>query len=169
MYAFDNNGYSVVGEYGNAYGWCAYVWNALFEKYVPKEHPYDCWLNKADRVWSLAKGDRLSDCEKYTLMSTFDNALVLKKDIPKLIRYFREFEKLYHDPNVVCHLVKMAWELERISRVKNGVVAIGWNGMSVGDNPWNIYNEKTDDYDAYSIQDGTKHWFLEFLESDSAL
>lgn len=149
-------------EYRNAHGWAAYIWTMLQEKYIGS----GSWLSNPDKVWKLADSDRLTDEEKITLWSTFDRSLVRVSEIPMLIRAYEAFLRKYppHE-HYVCHLPKMIEELKTVHDNPENIVAIGWYGMSVGDNPWSKYDEdKGADVD-YDITIGTEHHFLgDFLK-----
>jgi hypothetical protein len=166
LIAMHDGGTASIAEYSNSYGWCAYVWNALFEKYIEKLHEYDSWLvGDPNRVWDLAKRDDLSPAERVTLAATFDNVVVRVEDLGTVADLFDRFVEMYPPGNYVCHLPAMAEALREIHREPAGAIAVGWYGMSVVDNPW--VGEWVDEFayhEPYDITKGEKHWFLELAE-----
>lgn len=166
LLAFSPEGLTTIEEYKNSHGWCAYVWGMLFDKYITKEDKYDYWLNKPQRLWDLVNDDRLSWTEIVVLRSTFDYALVKTKDVLALADLFDAFVEMYPPVNHVCHLPAMAKDLRTQILDIRDVVAVGWYGMSVGDNPWTTYSEEEDDDVEYDCDTGDKHFFVDVVEPE---
>ena len=160
LLAFKKGGYDVVAEYKNAHGWAAYVWNALFDRYVTKETQYDSWMQKPERVWDLWKGDRLQDYEKFVLLATFDRFMIKIEDMVKAADHFFRFSLAYHNPKAVCHLDEMAKEFVNLSKQSGDYVSVGFYGMSCGENPWLDYNGETDEETRYDVTVGKRHEFV---------
>jgi len=159
---FTKDGIKYLTEYRNAHGWSAYIWTRLHEKYIV----HGSWIFAPQMVWNLVKDDQLTDEEKVTLWSTFDHSLVQISEIPALIRAYKAFLQLYPpEDKWVCHLPAMIDELQSIHDSPEDIIAVGWYGMSVGDNPWSKYNSEKKEYENYDVTTGTKHEFLgSFLE-----
>lgn len=112
--------------------------------------------NEMQEVWDLIKDDRITEYEKICMKSTFDNVLVKKENLPKLIEAFRNFEGQSSLPEQADLI------LEEL-KIDDTFLAIGWNQTSVnGDNWENFgdYNEETELYEPYNINTMDRHWFL---------
>lgn len=87
------------GEIRNAHRGAMAVWTFLEDKYLPPLIKYGQNFSRVvcsndeeiQPLWDLADDTRLTDSERICLLSTFDNVMVLKADIPKLTKAFREF------------------------------------------------------------------------------
>lgn len=155
-----------IGETPNAWRGAMAVWNILDEKYLPPFFPKwgtpgetyhrtscDMGTNTIIReIWELANDDRVSDIDKIVLGTTFDNVIVMSKDIPKLVNAFYEFEG-------ETSLKEQAGIIERALADDPKLMAIGWNQTSVCDDAWVVY-DKRDRSRPYNIKKDTKHWSL---------
>jgi hypothetical protein len=121
----------MAGEIQNSWRGAMAVWNILEDRYLPPKLVYGMKISRmssfspADQqeVWDLVNDTRLTESEKIVLQSTFDNVLVLKDDIYKLTKAFREF-------NGNTSLPEQADLIEQIATHKN-CWAICWNQTSV--------------------------------------
>lgn len=97
-------------EFGNSWGGADRAWDSLFKKYIPKKFEYDNWLLAAEdkRLWTLGKDPRLSDAERAVYYFFCDNALVKKKDFPKMAKALREFIENHPVDGKVDHLEAFA-------------------------------------------------------------
>jgi hypothetical protein len=119
------------GEIRNAHRGAMAVWTYLEEKYLPPLIKYGQKFTRVicsepeeiQPLWDLAKDERLSEAEKICMLSTFDNVMVLKEDIPRLCKAFREF------PGQTS-LPEQADLIESLLKVKN-CWAVCWNQTSV--------------------------------------
>lgn len=160
LFAFKKNGIKSVAEYQNSHGYLAYIWDALYKRYVSKKNPWGSWLMDPEPLWALKDDMRLKPCERNILLCTFDNAMIKKEDFGKYTDSISEFLKLHTNTNRVNHLTKI---IEDVSAIDDeSVISIGWYGMSVCENPWKEWNEENDEYTEYDISTGTKHWFVDF-------
>lgn len=141
-------------ECRNAWGGMAFVWSALFEVYCkdPKVQ-YDSWLQKPERVWTLANNPDLPIALRAVLCSTFDYALVYRDDFKRYAADLRAFTAWAGTRNVVCHLPSWADFIEKCD-----AEAIGHYGTSVADNPWSTFDEQTEAMVPYDLTTGTKHF-----------
>ena len=123
-------------EFKNSYGGCAFVWDALYTKYLkdPK-NKYENWLTAGKPLWDLAKKSYLRRFERIVLASTFDRAIIGKKDFADYAKCLRMFESAYHD-DAVCHLPEWADFVDTCD-----AEAIGFYGMSVSEYLWEVHSE----------------------------
>lgn len=146
-----------IGETKNSFRGAMAIWSHLEKKYLPNEGQFNRFvMGKMNEVWDLAKGDRITEAEKRVMQSTFDNVLVKKENLPKLLEYFRNFE-------TETSLSEQAEIIEEAIEKDNNLIAIGWNQTSVnGDNwsNWGGYDEETDEPIPYDINTMDKHWYL---------
>jgi hypothetical protein len=132
-------------ECGNSWGGCARIWDSLYDKYCKDPaKEYDCWSFGSDKLWALARDDRLSLMERGVLMSTFDWALVMGEHAKQHAGFLRGFATLFPVPGKVDHLNAWADFMDAHPKAH----AFGIYATSVGDNLWQDY----------SIKNGTKHW-----------
>jgi hypothetical protein len=150
-----------LGEYQNAHGFLAYVWTALFDKYIPKRFEYDSWRSgEGSRLCNLVEDERLTTIEKKMLEMTFDNALVRIEQLRSVIVVFEEFFKMYPPGDYVCHVPAIVETLKELLTSPGDILAIGWYGMSVCEELWSTYDSETDEEHSYALSIGDKHWFV---------
>lgn len=176
----DGNAYSQA-DVKNAFRSGMAIWNAMEEKYllpyVPqyarkigittsKEcesvlgyKPTRCSsiMEKGamDEIWGLAYRSDVSDVDKICLFTTFDNCLVKKDDISKVIEAFRSFEG-------ETSLKEQADILEQMY-LDDDCIAVGWNQTSVNGDTWGNfggYDEDNDEPIPYNCLTGTNHYWL---------
>jgi len=158
LFAFKSEEMFSVNKYKNSYGFLAFVWSKLWEKYIGQGN----WIFAPDKLWDLQNDARLSRVEKIVLFSTFDYAMVKSKDFKKYADLLDEF-LLSHPPSPkqICHLKEIASDIHKLID-DDDIKAIGFYGMSVAENLWVSYDEKTDEEVFYDIETGNKHWFVNF-------
>ncbi|WP_041272397.1 hypothetical protein [Desulfitobacterium hafniense] len=180
IYGFSTSGDAYLyGEVKNAWRGGMAIWNILEERYLPQYRPSyvpnyipddrveDYLHYKPSRcgacmddgamkeIWKLFDDERLKDCEKIALASTFDRVIVIKENLPKLVAAFREFDgqtSLKEQADIIEKMVE-----------DDDCIAIGFNQTSVNSDTWanfGGYDEETDEYLPYNILDGDKHWEL---------
>ena len=106
-------------------------------------------------IWNLVDNLQIPLHERIVMFTTFNNCLVKKEDIKRVVDAFRAFDG-------ETSLKEQADILEELSADPD-VIAVGWNGNSVnGDNWSNIggYDEENDDYIPYNCLIGDKHYWL---------
>lgn len=154
IYGVKSNGeVEFVGETRNAWRGAMHVWTRLSEAYGIQGG----FLGGFEKLWKMADKGRLKDFENTTLKSTFDNVVVWKEDIPKLIAAFKEFEEKYPNSSL--------WEQAKIIEDDiindEDMIGVCWNQTSVNRNPWREgYDEETDEPIPYNVLKGNRHWFL---------
>jgi hypothetical protein len=155
-----------IGEVHNSWRGAMAIWNIIEEKYLPpffpkwgtpgeKYHRTSCDMGTNTiirEIWDLYNDDRLSNIDNIVLGSTFDNVIVMRKDIPRLLNAFYEFEG-------ETSLKEQAEIIGKALADDPKLMAIGWNQTSVNSDPWVIY-DKRDRIRPYNIKKDTKHWSL---------
>lgn len=174
IYKFDKQGEPYLyGEVHNSFRGGMAIWRYLEGKYLPPFFP--AWAKKSglsfdsrswsrcfnsdmknmQEIWDLWKSDSVSRDEKICLMTTFDNVLVKKENIPSVVKAFRVFEG---DTN----LKEQADILERLISDED-CIAVGWNGTSVNGTTWDNragYDEENERHIPYNCLTGNEHWWL---------
>lgn len=177
IYKFKNDGNAVmIAEVKNAFRGAMAVWGVVEEKYLPPL-PKPNWMNQSDynergysrcsaslgganslkEVWDLFNGDKLSEVDKIVLGSTFDNVVVMKNDLHKLVKAFREF-------GGETSLKEQADVLEKCLS-DDDLLAVGWNQTSVNADSWTSDELGKDEEGEqvilpYNINTMDKHWSL---------
>jgi len=147
-------------EFRNAWGYAAFIWTKLFDEYAEKAHEYDSWMSdeSSKKLWALANDDRLKEYERHVLASTFDSAMLDRKDFSGFVDALHAFHRKHAPGDSTCHLLDMAEEIGMMDEQ-----AVCWYHTSVCEDPWFDYSkEEDDDGCPYNINDGKRHWFLDF-------
>lgn len=163
---FKNGKADFGAEFGNSWGGCASIWNALYDKYVKDPYKqYDNWMTGNTKgLWDLAKRKDLPMFERVVLFLTFDNATVKQENFQKIAVHLREFSDAHAKPGNVNHLPAWADFIESCD-----AEAIGIHATSVNENPWFDWLEEKEEYVPYDLTTGTKHYeiFEEMAEADA--
>lgn len=159
----------------NSWGGAAFIWEALWNKYVRPElmekdpgpaSYYKSWLVGSDedkhRLWDLWKREdiRMPIYEKVVLLASLDNAIVSNENLADFVEHLRRFAEAHHTKvNGLCHLEAWADFIE----ANQDAEGVGFWLTSVCGNPW-IHRryESEDDEDGeeepYDLTKGDKHW-----------
>lgn len=142
-------------ECANAWGGAAFIWSALFDVYVKdKNIPYHTWLSDENsKLWRLHTRTDIEPALRNVLRSTFDYALVYRKDFKCFAGDLRYFVTWAGTHNKVCHLPAWADFIER-----SKAQAVGFYHTSVSEDPWYVYDNDNDKMVPYSLKKGTKHF-----------
>jgi hypothetical protein len=159
LFVFGRDG-TTVEEFRNAWGGAVAVWQILGDKYC--DDGFD--FMDPDPVWRLADGALLTPEERVVLMTTFDGCVVGAEDLGAVADAFQVF----YDNNILqrarqaFNIGAQAAALRRLA-TDTDVVAVAWNQTSVvADSMWlGDWDEVADRYVGYSLETGTKHWYLE--------
>lgn len=179
IYAFDLNGNAEqYGEAKNAFRGAMAIWGILEEKYLPPYLPkgheslgiytvkeYEKRLGyKPSRmtamfdtdamndVWKLADDEKVEFNDKIVLFTTFDNVVVKKEDINKVIEAFKKFEG-------ETSLKEQAAILEEIMN-NNDYTAVAWNQTSVNEAKWEGHYDDDDNHIPYNHLTQDEHYYL---------
>ena len=155
---FENGKPGDTVQYGNAWGGAAYIWTILFDKYLKDpDVEYDSWLTRGitgldgiQCLWDLTKREDLLPFERAVHASTFDYAIVLRKNFKQFAEHLREFVAAYPTKGV-CHLIQWAEMIESCE-----AEAIGFYGTSCGDNSWCKYQD--DEVILYDLNSQDDHF-----------
>ncbi len=180
IYKFKKDGHAeFLDEVKNAFRGAMAIWIIVEKRYLPKYTPdwasifddstrdfsrtSDFRGDKIQEIWDLHTNSKVSEIDKIVLGSTFDNVVVMKKDIPRLIEAFRSFEG-------ETSLKEQAVIIEDAFKNDKDLIAIAWNQTSVNGDAWESDDLGVDDegeeyYLPYSVLTGTKHWDLFEVES----
>ena len=185
IFAFRPNGDAYLyGEIANAWGGAMAVWSALERKYLPQyipEYVKSCYwyyhgipidnIEKSlgylpsrltsgsaelqNEIWELGQNPKVAMKDRIVLYTTYNNALVQKEDLPKVIDAFRKFEGQTSLPAQACILEKAYNDPE--------VTAIGWNQTSVSADNWGNfggYDEENNCEIPYNYVIGERHFWI---------
>ncbi len=110
-------------------------------------------------TWDLHKDSRLPVEYRIVMKVTFDNGMVRRENLPRLIMAIRKYAERF-DPGT---LLEQAEKLEELAQDES-CFAVCWNQTSVNADAWWIpddHPEKGDDnWRRYDISRDTGHWFL---------
>lgn len=171
IYKFKKDGNATLfAEIQNAWRGAMSIWNILDKKYLPPYVPD--WAvrlkmnepgkefyrmhdptNEEGRkeVWGIYYKEGVSQTDKIVIGSTFDNVIVMREDIPKLVEAFRNFEG-------ETSLKEQADVIEKLFNNDEDMLGISWNQTSVNADAWSILED--DKAQPYNILKNDKHWNL---------
>lgn len=180
IYKFKKNGNAEsLADVRNSWRGAMAIWNILDIRYLPPYIPEwakslaeqkDRYYRSGDfdgealkEVWALFDREDILLVDRIALGTTFDNVIVMREDIPKVISAFESFVGETSLPEQAAILT---------NALKNDdLIAIGWNQTSVNGDTWtNIggYDEENEEYLPYNILTMTEHWNL-FQDLSDAL
>lgn len=173
IYKFNKKGNAEdLAEVKNAWRGAMAIWNIMDERYLPPFIPE--WAKRSEQplqeryhrsadmgddglklVWKLSEDPKIPETDRIALMSTYDNVIVLKEDLPKLIKAFRKFEG-------ETSLKNQADIFEKVLNDKD-LIAVGWNQTSVNCDTWMNFGgytkkDKPISYNILKMKD--RHWSL---------
>lgn len=178
IYGFNKKGDAYLcGEVRNAFRGAMAIWGILEERYLPMHRPSYVpeWIatdeevikfchykpsrcadilnrDAMEEIWDLYKKENVSDIDKIVLGTTFDDVIVKKEDVQKVIDAFNGFEG-------ETSLKEQAAILEEILKDEE-YIAVAWNQTSVNGGAWERYDEEEEEYEPYNIFKGKEHWNL---------
>lgn len=107
-------------------------------------------------IWDIVKHPDITDTHKIAMNSTFDNVVVKRENLERLIKAFREFE-------FETSLNEQADIIEEALKEDSDLIGIAWNQTSVNGDTWTNsggYDEETEEPIPYNLLKEEKHWFL---------
>lgn len=171
IYKFKKDGDAeCVATVKNAFRGGMAIWLIVEKRYLPKYVPTwatmlgdtskeysrisDFSGNGSKEIWSLFDSEIISETDNIVLGSTFDNVVVMKEDIPKLIEAFRNFEG-------ETSLREQADIIEDVYQNDEDLLAIAWNQTPVNGDVW-VSDETDDDGEhlPYNLLRDEGHWDL---------
>ena len=111
--------------------------------------------SKIDEIWNLADDENVQYRDRIVLASTFDNILVKKADIPKLIEFFKDFGGDTSLPEQ-AEILQKAYDAP-------DVIAVGFNQTSVNADTWTNAggrDPETEEWLPYNCLTMDKHMWL---------
>lgn len=156
IYAFKRNGEAVhFADVTNAWRGGMAVWQTMDKRYLPQVRGNIFDLNRAEKVWKLADNKDIPTHERIVLLTTFDNCLVKKENLPKVIEAFYNFDG-------DTSLPEQASVLELIMNNEE-YIAVGWNQSSVNGDTWDNrggYDPETEENLPYNCLTMDEHYWL---------
>lgn len=157
LYEFRDGLPRAAAEFKNAWGSAAYVWNAMHERYLQTEN-YPTWMVPDSTtnlpLWELPRNTDLPLrlFERAVLASTFDSAIIMRRNFEQFAEHLTEFVINYPPAGKACHLLDFA-DFISISVAD----AIGFLQTSCGNNFWLPENEAGECM-PYNIHSGKFHF-----------
>lgn len=144
----------------NAFRGAALVWDTLSRRYLGTQK-FTSLSRDMQPIWNLWKANNIPLSYRIVLMSTFDNVMVKRENIPLVIEAIKEYAKEFDDAG---HLPEQAKKLEELFDDQE-CFAICWNQTSVNADAWQTAIEckccgETKDYRNYDVSQDKGHWFL---------
>lgn len=160
-----------LGEVKNSFRSAMKIWDILDSKYLPEYEPYyrfnsiDKYYRTMDmkgeavkEVWNLVDRDDVDINDKLCLISTFDNVIFLKEDLPSLLNAFQNF-------NTETSLIEQADIIENELLNNKDLIGIAWNQTSVNAGAWEIYDEDGEYERCYNIYIDSNHYLYSNLKN----
>lgn len=118
-------------------------------------------------IWALADDPRVPLADRIVLYTTFDNCLVRRENIPRVIDAMRGFVR--EDDEWETNLETQAEILEEMLKLPD-TIAAGWNQTSISGETWDIrggYEAETGMCKPYNCLTGTQHfWLFDSIEKE---
>lgn len=182
IYAFrkDGNAY-LYGTTHNAWRGAIAVWKAMEERHLPPYIPMgfkeafpgitpevmrarfaisrtSASLNDdkgIQEIWDLYENPDIPEHERIVMATTFDYALVKRKNIPDVIDAFLKFGGETSLPEQATILEKMLHDPD--------IIAVGWNQTSVNGDDWGNaggYDAEAEEHIPYNCLTMEGHWWI---------
>lgn len=150
-----------VSVYQNSWGFGAAIWSELSQRYLMGP---SAWLiNDAqqDALWALARDPRVPRYWRLALTATFDQAVIEGERLKEFAHALRLCAEEIHWPN--NHLLAIADDLDNFP--DDGLGAC-FHLTSTTSNPWEEYDEATEDSHPYDIRTGDRHvWVFAYVDA----
>ena len=170
----------------NAFRGAISIWKLLEKKYLPVYRP--CYVPESvpddeieaflgypssrifsmsdeaamKDIWNLFMAENVSETDKIVLGTTFDDVLVRRGNIQRVIDAFEAFDK---EHEAETNINEQAKGLRLMIQDPN-ITAVGWNQTSVNGDDWSNIGDPYVDEDGYeyggpyNFKTGTNHWWL---------
>lgn len=103
LYILNAKSTSHISEFQNGWGSAPLAWDYLGAKYIAEKPVYRLDQGHLRKVWALAYDPRLSECEKVSLMMTFDRAFVPVSQLDRAGKCIIKFGEMCDDAARVNH------------------------------------------------------------------
>lgn len=142
-------------EFRNSYRGAWLVWDQMGKQYCGGVS-----ISNMQPVWDLAKSDRVPIDYRIVMASTFDNVMVRRENLPRLVQAIEEYAKTFEAGT----LLEQADKLKELAQ-DDSCFAVCWNQTSVNCDTWLVRREGLDKYgdplwEMYDVSRDTGHWFL---------
>ena len=144
----------VLGEYKNSHLAGPTIWNIMAKEYsrfgsVPLAE------KDSKEFWNSWKNPVMPDWLRIVILSTYDHVYVKRGNWSRLTEAMNKFTDHYKDNNNHCQAY-----VEALSNASEDIIGCCWCITSLSDDPWRVWNEKTQEDEIYDLNIGTKHWEL---------
>jgi hypothetical protein len=150
-------------EIHNSWRGAVHVWTTLAVQYGllgPGEEGYLMIRpGLLDQMWKLKDDDRLSWWEKVCLISTFDQVVILRDDIERLIEAYGLWVAMHGSDGSQGEQLRVFQQILDHERPFRGIC---FNQTSVNSNPWWVYDGSGEDEEGrpFNIDRDTDWWSL---------
>ena len=141
-------------EFRNAFRGGYLIWDNLANEFLGKGASA-FMLTDMQPIWDLARRAEIPEAYRITLMTTFDNVMVKRRNIPLLIKAFEKYCADFDDPG---HIPAQIEALKNVATEKD-CFAVCWTQTSVSGDSWRVPDE-CDETRTYDVSRDSGHWFL---------
>ena len=115
-----------------------------------------------NQFWPLFRRPELENFERIVLLSTYDRVWVKSERFEELLVAFRDFEKASESMGLETHIGRYADDLDKnMELISDQMIGCCWHITSVVSNPWEIFDEATEEFLFYNVKTGDNgHWEL---------
>jgi hypothetical protein len=145
-----------IGEFRNSHGFGPFVWSAVSEKYLGKEHGW--LLDDAAKLWPLWKDKRLPRHWRAALLVTYDYAIVEKERFRDIAECLRKFVMDVGLRDRACHFPEISILLDK--HAADAVLGMCFHGTSITENVWHPWDHDKDEPLKYDLAAPGKHFFV---------
>ena len=138
-------------KFSNSWGGHMRIWDSMCKHHFGKGNTF---LFITKQLFDLLNGDQLHVFERTVLLMTADWAIVRRENYQRVASALRTFREIYPTTGE-CHLE--AWA-EHFDQCK--APYIGFQGTSVSEYMWSIYNEDDEEEMPYDLNSMNKHFFV---------
>lgn len=147
-------------EFKNAWRGALNVWTEMAKRYLGMEMLPMFREGGMRPVWDLSEDPEIPENDRIVMASTFDNVMVEREDLPRLVEAYRDFATRFEPGS----LLEQAEVLEKLAADPT-CFAVCWNQTSVNSDTWMKPEgdpDIEDDYRLrmYDISKDNGHWFL---------
>jgi hypothetical protein len=139
-----------VGETEDAFRGAMFIWTQLGKRYNAGS------VMDFSPLWELRDTPRMQPNDGLVLDTTFDGAVVMKDDIPKVLEAFAEFNEEFPGSS----LPEQADIINREIMNRDDMVGVCWNQTSGIEHAWEVRDTATNDYVPYNVNEQTEHWLV---------
>lgn len=151
IYGVKDNGDVVkVGETDQALRGAMFIWTQLGKRYNAGG------IMDFSPLWALQDSPQMEANHSLVLKTTFDGAVVMKDEIPKVLAAFSAFDAEFPGSS----LPKQADIIERKILHNDDMMGVCWSQTSSLAHAWEVQDDETDAYIPYNVNEQTEHWVV---------